>query len=47
MEIKEYPNGVDEKEKVVKFGMRKDKFMQFNKDMKEALALMEAVHSME
>ena len=47
IDIREFPNDVARghaptPSKIVKFGMLKDKFLQFSRDMKDALAMLEA-----
>jgi hypothetical protein len=43
----EFPNDTDRKKSFVKFAMSKDKFLQFSRDMKEALALLESSQSLD
>ena len=47
IDMSEFPNNSEKQEKYVKFGMTRDKFLQFSRDMKEALALLENVQSIE
>ncbi|CDW84594.1 comm domain-containing protein 4 [Stylonychia lemnae] len=41
LDITEFPHNREKKQKYVKFGMNRDKFLQFSRDMKDALALLE------
>ena len=43
----EFPNEADKKKTFVKFSAPKDKFLQFSRDMKEALALLENAQTLE
>jgi hypothetical protein len=43
----EFPNEAEKNKKFIKFGMSKDKFLQFSRDMKEALALLEGSQSLD
>jgi hypothetical protein len=47
VDLTEFPNEADKTQKFVKFGVSKDKFLQFSRDMKEALALLEGSQSLE
>ena len=42
LDMTEFPNESDKKKQFIKFGMSKDKFLQFSSDMKDALALLES-----
>lgn len=41
IDMTEYPNDSAKRKTFVKFGVNKDKFLQFSRDMKDALALLE------
>jgi len=43
LNLQEFPNAPGER-KEIKFAATKDKFLQFSRDMKEALALMQEMH---
>ena len=47
LDITEFPNEAEKKKTFIKFGMSKDKFLQFSKDMKEALGLLEGAQALE
>jgi len=47
IDLTEFPNEAEKKKTFIKFGMSKDKFLQFSKDMKEALALLEGAQSLD
>ena len=47
IDLNEFPTYENKQQKSIKFGMTKDKFLQFSRDMKEALALLEAQTSLE
>ena len=47
IDLTQYPNSLDKSKTYVKFGISKDKFLQFSRDMKEALALLEATTSLD
>eukprot|EP00347_Sterkiella_histriomuscorum_P012332 403369000 len=47
IDMTQYPNNHEKQKKYVKFGMGRDKFLQFSRDMKDALALLENVQSIE
>ena len=47
IDLTEFPNEQDKRQTFVKFGMSKDKFLQFSRDMKEALALLEGAQTLE
>ena len=41
IDMSEFPNHAEKKKTFVKFGASKDKFLQFARDMREALNLLE------
>lgn len=47
IDMTEFPNEADKKKTFVKFSAPKDKFLQFSRDMKEALALLENAQTLE
>ncbi len=47
IDMTEFPNEAEKKKTFIKFGMSKDKFLQFSRDMKEALALLEGSQSLD
>lgn len=47
IDLTEFPNEAEKKKTFFKFGMGKDKFLQFSRDMKEALALLEGAQSLD
>ncbi len=47
IDMTEFPNQGEKIKKFVKFGASKDKFLQFARDMKEALSLLEGAQSLE
>lgn len=47
IDMTEFPNEAEKKKTFVKFGVSKDKFLQFSRDMKEALALLEGAQTLD
>ena len=47
VDLTQFPNESDKSSTFIKFGVSKDKFLQFSRDMKEALALLEGSQSLE
>ena len=47
IDMTEFPNETDKSKTFVKFSASKDKFLQFSRDMKEALALLEGAQTLE
>jgi hypothetical protein len=47
IDMTEFPNEAEKNKKFIKLGMGKDKFLQFSRDMKEALALLEGAQSLD
>jgi len=47
IDLTEFPNEAEKKKTFVKFAISKDKFLQFSRDMKEALALLEGAQSLD
>lgn len=47
IDLTEYPNEAERKKTFVKFSASKDKFLQFSRDMREALALLEGAQSLD
>ena len=47
IDMTEFPNEIEKNKKFIKLGMGKDKFLQFSRDMKEALALLEGAQSLD
>ena len=47
IDLTEFPYEAEKKKTFVKFAMSKDKFLQFSRDMKEALALLEGSQSLD
>jgi hypothetical protein len=43
IDLTEFPNEAEKNKKFFKFGISKDKFLQFSRDMKEALSLLDSV----
>ena len=47
IDMTQFPNEADKSKTFVKFSASKDKFLQFSRDMKEALALLEGAQTLE
>jgi hypothetical protein len=47
IDMTEYPNEAERKKTFVKFSASKDKFLQFSRDMREALTLLEGAQSLD
>ena len=47
IDLTQFPNEADKSKTFVKFSASKDKFLQFSRDMKEALALLEGAQTLE